>query len=254
MGISTKESLKRRVSAATWRVGTLCVALAAAIITVMQPMLSESASPEITLLLNPTYIYAGKPAQVRAVATLSSDVTLVASSVSLYHIDDSGKQIFIDYLYDDGTHGDAATNDNLFSNVLISSETQPRMIKYQVSAYYGGVRKSSPIAYLVVKPGPNLEGLWAGFVEKMVERDLSGALLYFRESRRAEYRASYETVGMDRVSAAFQTAGDLQCKRIWMGEAEYTFSITMGSATRTGTMIFYLDSDSAWRIDSLDFE
>ena len=183
----------------------------------------------------------------------SSDNTLVASSVSLYFVDDSGKQTFIDYLYDDGTHGDAAANDNIFSNVLTSSETQPRVIKYQVSAYYGGVQKSSPIAYLVVKPNPNLEGLWAGFVDKMVKRDLSGALLYFREESRAKYRASYEKVGIDNLSVAFQTARDLSCRRIYMGEAEYTFSITIKSRDHSGIMIFYLEPDGVWRINSLGF-
>ena len=253
MEISGKMNLKCGISAAC-RIGILCITLTATVITARISASSQGFYPEITLLLSPTYIYAGKPAQVRVVATLPFETNLVPSSVSLYYIDDAGKQIFIDRLYDDGTHGDAVENDNLFSNVLISSETQARTIKYQVSAYYGSVLKSSPIAYLAVKPGPNLEGLWAGFVDRMVHRDLSGALLYFREERRAKYRASYEKVGIDNLSTAYQTARNLSCYRIYMGEARYNFKITINGNDYVGTMIFYLESDGAWRINTLGFE
>jgi hypothetical protein len=248
-----REILKRAVRA-TGRHGALCIVLAAAIIMAW-PVLSEGAppSPGMTLNLSPAYIYASLPAQIRAVATLSSDPTLVPSSVSIYTLDENGKQIFIAYLYDDATHGDAVANDNIFVNVLISSEIQPRTIKYQVSASYGGVQKSSPIAYLVVKPNPNLEGLWAGFVDKMVQRDLSWALLYFREERRAKYGASYEKVGIDKLSAAYQTARNLTCRRIHTGEAEFKFTISINDRDYVGTMIFYLEPDGAWRINGLYF-
>jgi PKD repeat protein len=255
MGNLKKESLESRDSAACL-VRALCIALATAIIVAWFPLLSEGAPPSssMTLDLSPSYIYAGLPAKIRAVATLASDPGLAPSSVSLYYIDDNGKQTFIDYLYDDGTHGDAIANDNIFSNVLISSETQPRTIKYQVSAYYGGVQRSSPIVYLVVKASTNLEGLWAGFVDRMVKRDLNGALLYFREERRAKYRASYEKVGIDKLSAAYQSARNLSCYRIYMGEAEFNFTITINNRDYIGTMIFYLEPDGAWRINTLDFE
>jgi hypothetical protein len=250
-----KESLKHLVPA-SGRSGAIFILLVVAIIMASLSGLSEGAtpSPGMTLETSPSYIYAGLPAEIRAVATLSSDATLVPSSVSLNALGADDKLTYIADLYDDATHGDAIANDNIFVNVLRSEETQPRTIRYQVSAYYGNVQKFSPIVYLVVKPNPNLEGSWAGFVDKMVNRNLSGALLYFREGRRAEYRTSYETVGIDNLSNAFQTARNLSCYRIYMGEAEFTFSITINSRDYIGTMVFYLESDGAWRIDGVSFK
>jgi hypothetical protein len=224
---------------------------------VERPSQSSSVSapptPQMTLLFSPASIYAGMPAKIRAIATLDSDPSLVPSSVSLYRVDDNGKQTFIDNLHDDGTHGDAVANDNMFVNILSPAENQPRIITYQVSASYGGVQKSSLPTHLVVKPNPNLEGLWAEFVSKMVNRDLRGALLFFREERQAKYRVSYENVGIDKLSNAFQTARNLSCRRIYEGDAEYNFTITINGKDYVATMIFYLELDNAWRINSLVF-
>jgi len=122
-----------------------------------------------------------------------------------------------------------------------------------VRASYGREEKSSHVAHLHVKPNPNLEGLWAGFVEKMVKRDLDGAMLYFRQERRSKYRTSYERVGTDNLSAAYQTARDLSCYRIYMGEAEYDFTITINGTDCTAKMVFHLEPDGVWRIDTLGF-
>jgi hypothetical protein len=209
---------------------------------------------EIELSLYPDYIYAGLPAKIRAVADVSSDPSLDRSSVMLHALDENGKQTFIAYLYDDATHGDAVANDNIFVNVLIPGETKPRIITYQVSASFGGAQKSSLPTYLVVKPNPNLEGLWAEFVSRMVTRDLDGALMYFRKECRAKYRASYKKVGIDEISASYKTARDLTCFRIFEGNAEFRFTITINGNDFTGTTIFYLEPDGAWRIHGLYFQ
>jgi len=209
----------------------------------------EKLAPRNGLRMSPPEIYANYPCSVSFFVDLplSDNKMLSPSKVILYRIDDQGMRILLDQLEPLNRFGD------MFSTKLIFREKKPQIVKLQLSAEYGGQTKDSEIFQLKVHPDPKFEDLWASFVSEMSRKNLFGALGYFKLSRRLEYMASYNKVGIEKVSEAFKTARDLSCKIIWVKEAECSFNITMGSKECIGIMNLELGIIGEWQIDDLGF-
>jgi hypothetical protein len=205
---------------------------------------------------HPKFIHAGIPAEVSVRAFIGRDPAIDPASVNLLRVDEYGRKTIVDRLYDDGTHGDAAPNDGLFICPLILNEPQPTTLKFQVSAGYKGQLKQtlSDIATLEVRPNPKFEELWSGFLTKIVAKDLEGALGYFREERRAEYRRLYEKVGMEKLARVFGVAKDFARVSVAGYRAEYSFmAVSTTGEPRSGIASFWLERDGVWRMDVVGF-
>lgn len=107
--------------------------------------------------VDPAIITSGKPALVRVTVRVAPDPDLIRTGVNLFTCDESGKPLkAIFYMFDDGTHGDKAAGDGVFTMDLIVSREPPGTYYLRASASYRGqaTRVLSRVApFTIVDPG-----------------------------------------------------------------------------------------------------
>lgn len=102
--------------------------------------------------VTPTVVGINTPTQV-TVTTRISDTTLIPASINLLKVDAGGNTVAnVGRMFDDGTHGDAAAGDNLFSVNVALNETTTGRAFFQVSAAFRGTVKRvlSPLVHVSV--------------------------------------------------------------------------------------------------------
>ena len=65
--------------------------------------------------------------------------------------------------------------------------------------------------------------MWNRFVTCMVNKDLEGAFMYMTDTGKRTYSVIFPKVGLDKVSANFQSVRDFKFIEISPTEAEYSF-------------------------------
>lgn len=207
--------------------------------------------------LTPPVVYAGVAAQVRVCIRAEYDPALVASSVNLLRVRPDGGKAVVSRMYDDGSHGDIHANDGTFTVLLEVAEPNPAVLTFQVSAGYRGQarRVLSDVFSLEVHAVPNFEEIWNGFVDRLVNRDLDGAMEYIRLNRREEYRRIFDRIGPDTLSIMFSASRDFRRKEISLYRAVCTFMAFNRGSEAQGEVIFLQDRewDDVWRIDFIGF-
>ena len=156
-------------------------------------------------------------------------------------------------LYDDGTHGDATPEDGVFTNNVPLNEPQPTTLKFQFSVGYKGElkRRLSDIYTLEVRPNPNFQKIWQEMTEKLANKDLEGALKYFRIESRDIYQEAFTRRGVEKVATEFKSVRDFNLRYLLAMSAEFTFTITRDGVDRKGDVSFWLEDGTVWRIDGI---
>lgn len=207
--------------------------------------------------LTPPVVYAGVAAQVRVCIRAEYDPALVASSVNLLRVRPDGGKAVVSRMYDDGSHGDIHANDGTFTVLLEVAEPNPAVLTFQVSAGYRGQarRVLSDVFSLEVHAVPNFEEIWNGFVDRLVNRDLDGAMEYMTESARRQYRIVFEKVGLDIVSKDFSSARNMKLKEMRPSRATYMFTAMIDGQDQEGEVVFLSvgTNNDRWLIHAVGF-
>jgi len=207
--------------------------------------------------LTPPVVYAGVAAQVRVCIRAEYDPALVASSVNLLRVRPDGGKTVVSRMYDDGSHGDIHANDGTFTVLLEVAEPNPAVLTFQVSAGYRGQarRVLSDVFSLEVHAVPNFEEIWNGFVDRLVNRDLDGAMEYMTESARRQYRIVFEKVGLDIVSKDFSSARNMKLKEMRPSRATYMFTAMIDGQDQEGEVVFLSvgTNNDRWLIHAVGF-
>jgi hypothetical protein len=263
MSLTVKEEdVMQRPSKRTSRFHSFCAALilsAGGILLLSASMCPPSfAATDIPLKIYgpscaPRGIYTGIPSPVTVEVTIDPDPSLIAASVNLLRVFPDGTRKVVDRLYDDGTHADMKPGDGTFANQITFNEPQPTTIKLQASAGYKGQiqRRISDVCILEVAPGPNFEPIWKGLLDRLVNKDLEGALRYFSDQKKQVYRRIFSEVGMDLIAADFSTARDFKLDRISGGTAQFTFTATVDGQDKKGRVVFEREFDGSWLVRNL---
>jgi hypothetical protein len=227
------------------------VALACPGMTVAADIPLKTSPPAVV----PLVIYTGIPSEVIISVPIYHDPDLVKESVNLLRMDANGVRKVVDRLYDDRTHGDVLPDDGTFTNRITFNEPVPTTIKLQVSAGYKGQirRRISDVFTLDVLPMPDFQRVWAALLDRLVNKDLEGALQYFTETKRPIYRQIFEKVGIDLIASDFKTARDLKLKEIVIGSADFSFTATLNGQDKRGMVVFERELDGSWRVRNLGF-
>lgn len=105
--------------------------------------------------VDPAIITSGKTALVRVTVRVAPDPDFIA--VTLYVCDESGKPLkSIFHMFDDGTHGDKAAGDGVFTMDLIVSKEPAGTHYLRASASYRGQAttvRSAVAPLMIVDPG-----------------------------------------------------------------------------------------------------
>jgi probable HAF family extracellular repeat protein len=121
------------------------LALTASALYAAQNIDSVTATPSLVLVSQST--------PVRIEATIAQDASLIRTSVTLVQLGPGDIPVgSVGQLVDDGTGGDIAPNDNVFTIVLPVVSATPTSLRYRVSvAYRGSLRRlqSAPFTILV---------------------------------------------------------------------------------------------------------
>ncbi len=243
---------------------SLQVSAALCLLLLVLPVLAAAAGQEVPSL--PTFsgpdishgvVYVGVAAEVRFTVTIRyrTDPDLIPASVNLLRFDAKSVRKVVDRLYDDGTHGDWKPNDGDFTNKITLTETQPGTIRFQVSAGWKGEvqRRMSDIVTIEVKPVPNLEAIWNAFVERLVNRDLEGALTNMTYTAKRDYTRIFDELGADILATTFKTVRNFKLKGIDRGNAHGTFDVTEDGTDKPGRVRFEIENDGMWRISGVSF-
>jgi hypothetical protein len=118
------------------------------------------------LSADPSSVQINAPTSVKATITIS-DPTVIATGVNLQRLNPNGTVTNLGIMRDDGTGGDAAAGDRIFTLTLTFNETQTGRIRLQASAAFRGVLRrivSEPLtvpigvlvppAFAATIPGP----------------------------------------------------------------------------------------------------
>ena len=192
---------------------SLKVAAVLCLLLFVSPTLASAAeeTPTLPVFSGPDVshpvIYVGVPAEVQFTVWINDEENLIPASVNLLRYDAKGVRRVVDRLYDDGTHGDWKPNDGEFENRITLTETQPGTIKFQVSAAWKGEvqRRMSDIVTIEVKPVPNLESIWHAFVDRLVNKDMEGALRNMTYTAKRDYARIFNELGADILATTFKT-------------------------------------------------
>lgn len=230
------------MNASRWKM-LICISIMIIPILLLSTLnISVAQTLENKLSLSPPFIYANLPTQVRA----SIYIYGAPSNVTLY---DDDTQTLISNLYDNGTNGDIIAGDKIFSTELTLTKTQTGTLHYKVIAD----SQSSSIVDFEVKPDPNFQSLWASFVSALVNQDLVTALPFIKSEHRSGFQSMCLSFGLSAISAGYQTARDLTFIGSYGDRTEFNFTITTGGVNHTVQLIYHLDPDDVWRIETMDF-
>ena len=240
---------------------TLKVAIVLCLLLLVSPVLATAAEQEPSLPtfdgpnMSPGLVYVGVPAEVLFRVRIRYRTDLFPASVNLLRYDAKGVRKVVDRLYDDATHGDWTPNDGTFTNKLTLTETQPGTIKFQVSAAWKGEvqRRMSDTVTIEVKPVPNLEAIWNAFVERLVNKDLEGALRNMTYTAKRDYTKIFDELGADILATTFKTVRNFKLRSIERGEAHGTFDVTEDGTDKPGRARFEIENDGMWRISGMSF-
>jgi hypothetical protein len=202
----------------------------------------------------PDVVYTGIPTKVRVAVTVGYDPKLLPASINLLQVKTAGS-VVLARMYDDGTHGDITVNDERYTVEITINEPNTTELIFRVSAAYKGEMRrvlSDPFTLKVLQ-FPDLEGIWNRFVTCMVNKDLDGALLYMTDTGKRSYSVIFPKVGLDKVSANFQSVRDFQFIEISPTEAEYSFMGLNRGVMSKGRVIFWFEGSGIWRINYVGF-
>jgi len=201
----------------------------------------------------PEVIYAGIPMDVTISLSINTEPTLIPESVNLIRTNPDNTKKVVTRLYDDGTHGDATPANGIFTNNVPLNEPQPTTLKFQFSVGYKGElkRRLSDVYTLEVRANPNFEGIWKQMTEKLANKDLEGALQYFRTERRDFYREAFTRRGLEKVASEFKSVRDFNLRYLLAESAEFAFTITREGIDRTGDVLFWLENSGVWLIGEI---
>ena len=128
--------------------------------------------------LDPGIIVVNQPNSITALAKVAIDSALIPSSVTLVRCDASGKALNnIGTLYDDGTHGDVSSGDNIFSSQMVFNETKTGTVYFKSSAAYKGTLKRvfSDVVALSIISAPTPEATLSVVVNDLKGNNYKGA-------------------------------------------------------------------------------
>jgi hypothetical protein len=213
------------------------------------PTLPIFSGPRVT----DAVVYVGVTVEVRFTVGINDEEKLIPASVNLLRFDAKGVRKVVDRLYDDGTHGDWKANDGDFANKITLTETQPGTIKFQVSAGWKGEvqRRMSDIVTIEVLPVPNLEAIWNVFVERLVNKDMEGALRNMTYTAKHDYTKIFDELGAEILATTFKTVRNFKLKSIEGGGAHGTFDFTEDGTDKPGRVRFEIENDGMWRISGM---
>lgn len=126
---------------------------------------------------------------VKVIVSCALDANLLPTSVNLIQVDENGIQLAIrGKLYDDGTHGDEAGGDNIFTSNITISETQPRYLYYKASVAYKGTLKRllSDTLIIPVKTTITPDQVRLNVINLLTQGDTSNAKANFFPGKKAD--------------------------------------------------------------------
>jgi hypothetical protein len=181
---------------------------------------SHSAFADQTVIgrSQPYAIIANTPTTVTFTAQVGLDPNLIPSSVNLIQCDESGKLIAnLGRLYDDGTHGDDVTGDNIFTNQLTFNEPTPTTLYFRVSVAYKGTLK---------RVLSNLFGVDAVVMPTQAEKD---SLLLLSTQATNNFETWSQQYGVAQARSMLLNFFQIQpnVQKAEMSEDGYTIGITL---------------------------
>ena len=205
--------------------------------------------------INPGVIYSGVPTKIVISVHIPIDPKFIPLSVTVLRVDQTGTTLGeIGTLYDDGTNGDPLVSDNTFtSNQITFNEPNPTTIYFRMSVAYQHVffPAVSAISSIDVLSMPPLEQLFFGVKAELVSGDIEGALTYFTETRKEEYRQIFLNFGPS-LPQYTSTFGDLHLEFAVHSYARFTYSATREDGSLWQEIAdFVKDPDGVWRIRDL---
>lgn len=95
--------------------------------------------PGITGQASPGTVLWRTPTTVTVMVTVPPSATLIRNSVVLNRYDDTNRVVAtLGAMYDDGSHGDAAANDSVFTTQIVVNEAAPSIVLLRASVAYRG--------------------------------------------------------------------------------------------------------------------
>ena len=130
---------------------------------------------------NPTALNSGQTTSVTVAAQVSADSALIRDGVILNEYDAAGNAIrSLGRMYDDGTHGDAIANDNVFTTIITLTESVPVMLEVSI-AYRGSLRRLTSKTQVAVLAGPTTGLSTLSLIAGALDRnDIDAALVHIQ--------------------------------------------------------------------------
>ena len=98
------------------------------------------------------------------------------------------------------------------------------------------------------KVDSELNTIWREMTNRLIEKDIEGALGYFAYSSRERYREQFSVIG-DRLPMVFAGMRDIESVYIKDNEAKYRVRIKDASGGHTGYIWFRKDMSGRWKIE-----
>jgi hypothetical protein len=149
------------------------------------------------------------PSTIKIMAQFAYDANLIRTGVNLIRVDQTGKQLAaLGTLYDDGTHGDDAAGDNIFTGQVSINEPTPTFLYYRASAAYKGTLKRllSDIIILPVKTTVTGEEVKSQVVSAISTGDITTAKNNFTPGKSADALDGLPTAKQDLLRTWLQNA------------------------------------------------
>lgn len=122
---------------------------------------------------------------VTVTAKIGADPTLIPESVNLFRYDERGQLVgALGRMYDDGTHGDIASGDYIFTTQLALNESQPVTALLRASVAYRGLllRVISEPAVFFVQTVTTAEQTLSNLADELEAGDIEGAVKRYSSS------------------------------------------------------------------------
>ncbi|MBI5755629.1 MAG: hypothetical protein HZA12_01775 [Nitrospirae bacterium] len=98
------------------------------------------------------------------------------------------------------------------------------------------------------KVDSELKTIWREMTNRLIEKDIEGALGYFAYSSRERYREQFSVIG-DKLPMVFAGMRDIESVYIKDNEAKYRVRIKDASGEHSGYIWFRKDMFGRWKIE-----
>jgi hypothetical protein len=136
--VTNRPVLRRPASThASWTLGAIRGPVLVATLALLWPAGDALAVQQVeSLVATPSLVFVNTPTTIRFTARVAPDPDLISSSGTVLRLNADGSRTVIARLYDDGTNGDAAAGDMVFTAEVRLQISAPSAIRYQVSFGY----------------------------------------------------------------------------------------------------------------------